>query len=87
MAEEQEELPVNYIELTLKQVEAVEQAADRLKASPGEESNRQLEIELEKLCFYQTSARGKPEIRAKQAAGRARSAVFGRVVTQRPVKT
>ena len=87
MDEEQEKLPVNYIELTLKQVEVVEQAADQLKALPGEESNRQLEIELEKLCFCQTSARGKPEVRAKQAAERARSAVLGRVVTQRSVRT
>lgn len=87
MAEEQEKPAVNYIELTLKQVEAVEQAADRLKASPGEDSNKQLEIELEKLCFYQTSAKGKPKVRAKQAAERAMAAVLGRVITQRPVKT
>ena len=86
MAEEQQKPLINYVELTLKQVEAVEYAADRLKASPGEKSNRQLEIELEKLCFYQTSARGKPNIRAKQAAERARTSVLGRVIMQRPVK-
>lgn len=81
MAEEQEELPVNYIELTLKQVEVVEQAADWLKASPGEESNRQLEIELEKLCFYQTSAKGTPKTRAQQAAESSRASVLRRAIT------
>lgn len=74
--------PVNYIELTLKQVESVEQAAERNKNEPDSESALQLEIELEKLCFYQTSAKGNPNVRARQAAGSARASVLGRAITQ-----
>ena len=74
--------PVNYIELTLKQAESVEQAADRHKDSPGEDTALQLEIELEKLCFYQVSAKGKPNVRARLAAESARASVLGRVITQ-----
>ncbi len=83
MSEEVEKQPINYIELTLKQVETVQHAADRLRASASEESNRQLEIELEKLCFYQNSAKEKPKIRAQQATERVRAIVLGRAITQR----
>ena len=74
--------PVNYIELTLKQAETVEQAADRHKSAPGSDTDLQLEIELEKLCFYQTSAKGKPNVRARQAAESARASVLGRAITR-----
>ena len=82
MGEETETQPVNYIELTLKQAKAVEETADRHKESPTKDSALQLEIELEKLCFYQTSAKGKPKIRALQAAERAKAIVLARAITK-----
>lgn len=86
MDNDQEKTPVNYIELTLKQADAVDQAADRHKESPGKETEKQIEIELEKLCFYQASAKGNPQARAKQAAETARTAVLSRAITPRSTR-
>jgi hypothetical protein len=80
---EQNSKPVDYIELTLAQVQAVEKLAERHKSSPSLDSASQMEIEVEKLCFYQNSAKGAPKIRAKQAYDQAKALVLGRAVTQR----
>lgn len=84
MDEEPEKQPVDYIKLTLEQVETVRKAASDLKDSPGKESEHDLEIELEKLCFYQNSAKGKPKIRAFQATELVRAIVLGRAIMQKP---
>ena len=82
MAEEPEKKPVNYIELTLGQVETVHKAADRLKTSEDKESADLLEIELEKLCFYQNSAKGQPKVRAQQTAERVRAIILSQAIIQ-----
>lgn len=82
MAEETEKKPVDYIERTLSQVETVHKAADRLTSSEDKESADQLEIEIEKLCFYQNSAKGNPKVRAEQTAERVRALVLGNAITQ-----
>jgi hypothetical protein len=75
--------PIDYIALTLAQVQTVEKLAEGHKSSPSVESASQMEKEVEKLCFYQNSAKGAPKIRAKQAYDQARALVLGRAVTQR----
>jgi hypothetical protein len=81
MDNDQERTPVNYIELTLKQADVVDEAANRHKESPGKDTEMQIEIELEKLCFYQASAKGNPKMRAQQAAESARAIVLARAIT------
>ncbi len=80
---EQPAKPVDYIELTLNQVQTVEKLAEQHKSSPSLETASQMEKEVEKLCFYQNSAKGAPKVRAKQAYDQAKALVLGRAVTQR----
>ena len=71
------------IERILKQADIVDAAIEHAKATPGEGAAKQVEIEVEKLCFYQTAAKGSPGQRAVAAAETARSFVLGKAVTQR----
>lgn len=79
-----DDAPVDYIELTIKQADSVDAAVEKAKASPGEKAMKQVEIEVEKLCFYQTAARGKPKVRAQHAAELARAIVLEKAITKQP---
>lgn len=81
MENDQEKASVNYIELTLKQADAVDEAAKRHKESPGKDTEKQIEVELEKLCFYQASAKGNPKVHTRQASEKARAIVLARAIT------
>ena len=74
--------PVNYTEKTIKQADEVEAAIDKAKASPSEEAMRPVEIELEKLSFYRTAAKGEPKKRSFAAADMARNVVLSKAVVQ-----
>ncbi len=74
---------VDFIELTLEQVQTVEDLAKQHKSSPSKETASQLEREIEKLCVYQNSAKGATKNRAEQAYEQARALVLGRAVTQK----
>lgn len=80
---ESESPKINYTQLTLAQVDKLGKMADEFKSAPNEASASQLEIEIEKLCHYQNSAKGFPKIRAKQAFEQAKALLLGRAVTQK----
>ena len=74
--------PVNYIDKTIKQADEVDAAVEKAKATPTEEAMWPVEIELEKLSFYRTAAKGGPKKRAHEAAGTARKAALSKAITQ-----
>ena len=74
---------LSLIERTVRQAELVEQLGRELKKNPGDHARaQQLEIEMERLAFYQTAAKGNPRGRAANVIDIARSTVLGRAVTQ-----
>jgi hypothetical protein len=82
MSSEENKVPVSYIERAVAQAEVVDKLAKEVEEAPGEMNSRQLEIETEKLAYYQNAAKGNPKLRAKIAVEIARSCVLGRAVTQ-----
>ncbi len=74
--------PVNYTEKTIKQADEVEAAVEKAKASETEDAMRPVEVELEKLSFYRTAAKGEPKKRAYAAADAARTDVLSKAVVQ-----
>jgi len=71
------------IERTVRQAELVEQLGRELKKNSGDTAKaQQLEIEMERLAFYQTAAKGNPRGRAANVIDIARSTALGRAVTQ-----
>lgn len=73
---------LSLIERAVKQAELVERLGHELKKNPDPAKAQQLEIEMERLAFYQTAAKGNPRGRAANVIDIARSTVLGRAVTQ-----
>ena len=79
----QAKIPINYIERTVEQADLVEKLARQVKADPDPAASvKQLEVEMERLAFYQNTAKGNPKKRAARAIEIARSTAVGRAVTQ-----
>jgi hypothetical protein len=72
----------NYVELAASQRKVVDELTAKVGEPPSENETKQLEIEREKLLFYQTAANGDPRSRAKNVIERSRSAVLGRAIIQ-----
>lgn len=72
----------NYLELTLEQADKLERLAADLRDSRTEADVLRLEIEIEKLSFLQTAAKGMPKVRAEQAYEKARDSVLARAITR-----
>ena len=80
---EKNKIQLSLIERTVRQAELVEQLGRELKKNSGDVAKaQQLEIEMERLAFYQTAAKGNPRGRAANVIDIARSTVLGRAVTQ-----
>jgi hypothetical protein len=80
---EKNKTQLSLIERTVRQAELVEQLGRELKKNGGDVAKaQQLEIEMERLAFYQTAAKGNPRGRAANVIDIARSTVLGRAVTQ-----
>ncbi|HLA96530.1 MAG TPA: hypothetical protein VK612_12480 [Pyrinomonadaceae bacterium] len=82
MSNEHQKVPVNYIERTIAQADVVEKLALQQKSAPNVEAGTQLEIEMEKLAFFQNAATGNPKGRAQKVSDAARSSVLAKAVTQ-----
>lgn len=82
MSNEQKKVPIDHIQRTVQQAELVERLATEYKEVPSDELTQRLEIEMEALAFFQTTAKGNPRARARHVIERARSVVLGRAVTQ-----
>ncbi len=88
MAEETENksvasvLEVNYAELAVTQQKQVAELEARVKESPSEALNDELDRQLDKLRFFENAANGDPRTRAAQAAAAAKKAVIGKAVVQ-----
>ena len=74
---------VDYVKRTIAQADLVERLAKRVKESGDAGSAAELEVEMEKLAFYQNAARGDVKNRVRAAAENAKVFVLGRAVTQR----
>ena len=80
---EKNKIQLSLIERTVRQAELVEQLGRELKKNSDDVAKaQQLEIEMERLAFYQTAAKGNPRGRAANVIDIARSTVLGRAVTQ-----
>ena len=79
---EDQKVPVSYIERTVAQAEVVETLARRQKESGDASLAAQLEVEMEKLAFFQNTAKGDHKRRAQSAIEKARGVMRGRAVTQ-----
>ncbi len=75
---------VDYVKLAAAQADAVEAALKNAKESPGERASKQVEVEVEKLCFCLTAADGDHKKRALRAAESARAAILGKVIAKPP---
>lgn len=86
MAEQHNKISVDLFERTVRQAELVEKLAHEVRKGGGDVLR--LEQEMERLAFYQTTAKGDPRGRARAAIEIARSSVLGRAVMQRltPIK-
>ena len=74
--------PVNYVDKTIKQADEVDAAVENAKATPTEGAMWPVEVELEKLSFYRTAAKGNPKKRAHEAAETSRKATLSKAITQ-----
>ena len=79
---EEDAKPVNYVDKTIKQADEVDAAVEKAKTSPTEEAMWPVEVELEKLSFYRTAAKGNPKKRANEAANTARTVALANAITQ-----
>lgn len=80
---EKNKAQLSLIERTVRHAELVEQLSRELKKNPDDIAKaQQLEIEMERLAFYQTAAKGNPRRRAANVIDVARASVLGRAVTQ-----
>ena len=78
-----QKVSIAYIERTVAQADLVERLGRELKKNPDDQAKaQQLEIEMERLAFYQNAAKGNPRGRAANVIDIARSTVLGRAVTQ-----
>jgi hypothetical protein len=82
MTNEQQKVPISYIERTIAQADVVEKLAVQQKEAPNDAAAAQLEIEMEKLAFFQNAAKGNPKGRAKAVSDIARSSMLAKAVTQ-----
>lgn len=82
MSSEENKVPVSYIERAVNQAEVVDKLAKQQEEEPDEARAKQLEIESEKLAYFQNAAKGNPKLRAKVVVEIARASVMGRAVTQ-----
>jgi len=79
---ENQKVPVIYIERTIAQADVVENLARKQKESGDASLASQLEVEMEKLAFFQNAAQGNHKRRAQNVIEKARSVMRGRAVTQ-----
>lgn len=79
---ENQKVPVSYIERTVEQAGLVEKLALKQKESGDLALAAQLEIEMEKLAFFQNTAKGDHKRRARNVIEKARGVMRGRAVTQ-----
>ena len=80
---EKNKTQLSLIERTVRQAELVDRLGRELKKNSGDIAKAQeLEIEMERLAFYQTAAKGNPRGRAANVIDIARATVLGRAVTQ-----
>lgn len=88
MAEETENksvaavLEVNYAEMAASQGKGVAEIETRLKESPSDALNAELDRQLDKLRFYENAAKGDPRARAAKAAAAAKKSALGKAVVQ-----
>jgi len=83
MNQEQPIVPIDHIQRTVQQADVVEKLALQVKADPKDlAAAQQLEIEMERLAFYQNTAKGNPKARAARVIEIARSTVLSRAVTK-----
>ncbi len=86
MAEETENksvaavLEVNYAEMAASQQKQVAELEARVKESPSDALNYELDRQLDKLRFYDNAAQGDPRSRAAKAAATAKKSVLGKAV-------
>ena len=79
----QAKVPTNYIQRTVEQADLVEKLARQVKTDPNNSAAvQQLEVEMERLAFYQNTAKGNPKNRAARVIEVARATAIGRAVTQ-----
>lgn len=79
---ENQKVPIIYIERTIAQADVVENLARKQKESGDASLASQLEVEMEKLAFFQNAAQGNHKRRAQNVIEKARSVMRGRAVTQ-----
>lgn len=79
---EDQKVPISYIERTVAQAGVVENLARRQKESGDPSIAAQLEVEMEKLAFFQNAAQGNHKRRAQNVIEKARGIMRGRAVTQ-----
>jgi hypothetical protein len=82
MSTEEKQENVSYLERTIAQAAVVEKLTAQAAESKDPGTLKQLEIEVEKLAFYENAAKGDARARAAFAVERARATVLGRAVTQ-----
>jgi hypothetical protein len=82
MSTEEKKENLSYLERTLAQVAVVDKLTAQAAESKDPGTLKQLEIEVEKLAFYENAAKGDPRSRAALAVERARATLLGRAVTQ-----
>ena len=83
MSQEQAKVPIDHIKRTVEQADLVEKLAREVKSGSADAAaTQQLEIEMERLAFYQNTAKGNPKARAARVIEMARATVLARAVTQ-----
>lgn len=83
MNQEPTKVPIDYIQRTVQQADVVEKLAQQVKRNPKDQAAaQQLEIEMERLAFYQNTAKGNPKSRAAHVIEIARATALGRAVTR-----
>jgi hypothetical protein len=70
-----------YLRKAADQAHVVRELAEKVKEG-DEKKAAELEIEMERLAFYQASARGNAKERARKVIESAKTTVIGRAITQ-----
>ncbi|MGI8813342.1 MAG: hypothetical protein ACR2IH_12580 [Pyrinomonadaceae bacterium] len=83
MTTEETSESLDYVKRTIAQADLVERLAKKVKESGDVASAAKLEVEMEKLAYYQNAAKGDIRGRARAAVENANAFVLGRAVTQR----